>query len=91
MTRKIWETRTFWAGLATATTVILGVFNVTDDKITQLASTIFGFLTVVFARDGILVVEDQNKQIIAQTFGAKVSGATSGQPVSGQSISGPGQ
>jgi len=50
--KNIFQTRTFWAGLATLVSALLSIFKISPE-ITQAVTAVFGFLTVLFVRDAI--------------------------------------
>jgi hypothetical protein len=50
--KSIFQTRTFWAGLATVVSAVLSIFKVSPE-VTQTITAVFGFLTVLFVRDAI--------------------------------------
>ena len=50
--KNIFQTRTFWTGLATLVSALLSIFKVSPE-ITQATTAILGFLTLLFVRDAI--------------------------------------
>lgn len=50
--KNIFQTRTFWSGLATLISTLLTIFKVSPE-ITQATTAVFGFLTILFVRDAI--------------------------------------